>query len=114
MIPILSEGARFIPIGSPGSCGHQGVLGIASEKCQEDRIYLFCLATEIQATRLLRAWSRRNLIEQVFRILKHLLATDACQVQRRRLLRALGPSPDGELYPLLYEPGDLQGAGDDG
>lgn len=46
----------------------------------EDRLYLFCRATPIQATRLLRAWSRRNLIEQVFRILKHLLATEACQV----------------------------------
>jgi len=53
---------------------------IIVDKPREDRIYLFCLATEIQATRLLRAWSRRNLIEQVFRILKHLLATDACQV----------------------------------
>jgi hypothetical protein len=38
------------------------------------------LATEIRATRLLRVWSRRHLIEQVFRTLKSLLATDACQV----------------------------------
>jgi hypothetical protein len=53
---------------------------IIVEKPGEDRIYLFCLATHIQVTRLLRAWSRRNLIEQVFRILKHLLATEACQV----------------------------------
>ncbi len=50
------------------------------DKPKEDRIYLFCRATLIPVTRLLRAWSRRNLIEQVFRILKHLLATDACQV----------------------------------
>ena len=35
---------------------------------------------QIPATRLLRVWSRRHLIEQVFRTLKHLLATDACQV----------------------------------
>lgn len=41
---------------------------------------MFCLASEIPATRLLHVWSRRNLIEQVFRVLKHLLATDACQV----------------------------------
>jgi transposase len=53
---------------------------IILDKPGEDRIYLFCRATPIQATRLLRAWSRRNLIEQVFRILKHLLATEACQV----------------------------------
>jgi hypothetical protein len=54
---------------------------ILVDKAGEDRFYLFCLATEIAATRLRRVWSRRNLIEQVFRTLKHLLATDACQVQ---------------------------------
>ena len=53
---------------------------ILVDKAGEDRFYVFCLASEIPATRLLRVWSRRNLIEQVFRILKHLLATDACQV----------------------------------
>ena len=47
----------------------------------EDRFSLFCLASDIPATRLLRVWSRRHLIAQVFRILKHLLASDACQVQ---------------------------------
>ena len=53
---------------------------IRVDKAGEDRFYLFCLASDIPATRLLRVWSRRNLIEQVFRILKHVLATDACQV----------------------------------
>lgn len=53
---------------------------IVVDKAGEDRFYVFCLASDIPATRLLRVWSRRNLIEQVFRILKHLLATDACQV----------------------------------
>jgi hypothetical protein len=53
---------------------------ILVDKPGEDRFYLFCLATQISATRLLRIWSRRHLIEQVFRTLKHLLATDACQV----------------------------------
>jgi DDE superfamily endonuclease len=50
------------------------------DKFGEDRIYLFCVAPEMRATRLLRVWSRRHLIEQVFRTLKALLATDACQV----------------------------------
>jgi Transposase DDE domain len=54
---------------------------ILVDKAGEDRFYLFCLASDIPATRLLRVWSRRHLIEQVFRILKHLLATDACQVR---------------------------------
>jgi len=39
------------------------------------------LERQIPSTRLLRLWSRRTLIEQVFRTLKSLLATDACQVR---------------------------------
>ena len=54
---------------------------ILVDKPGDDRIYVCCRATPVQVTRLLRAWSRRNLIEQVFRILKHLLATEACQVR---------------------------------
>jgi hypothetical protein len=54
---------------------------IAVDKAGEDRFYLMALATPIPATRLLRLWSRRTLIEQVFRTLKSLLATDACQVR---------------------------------
>jgi hypothetical protein len=53
---------------------------ILVDKPSEDRFYVFCLASDIPATRLLRVWSRRHLIEQVFRTLKSLLATDACQV----------------------------------
>jgi len=53
---------------------------ILVDKPREDRSYLFCLASDVPATRLLRVWSRRHLIEQVFRTLKSLLATDACQV----------------------------------
>jgi hypothetical protein len=53
---------------------------ILVDKPREDRFYLFCLASDVPATRLLRVWSRRHLIEQVFRTLKSLLATDACQV----------------------------------
>lgn len=53
---------------------------ILVDKPREDRFYVFCLASNIPATRLLRVWSRRHLIEQVFRTLKSLLATDACQV----------------------------------
>jgi hypothetical protein len=47
----------------------------------DDRFYRLCLGTQVQVTRLLRAWARRHLIEQVCRILKHLLATEACPVQ---------------------------------
>jgi hypothetical protein len=50
------------------------------DKPAEKRFYLLCFATPLQATRLLRLWARRHWIEQVFRTLKHLLATEACQV----------------------------------
>jgi len=50
------------------------------DKPSADRFSLFCFATPLQATRLLRLWTRRHWIAQVFRTLQHLLATDACQV----------------------------------
>lgn len=53
---------------------------ILVDKPGEDRLYLMCFASPTPATRLLRFWSRRHWIEQVFRTLKHLLATEACQV----------------------------------
>lgn len=42
---------------------------------------MLCRETTIAAPRLIRAWSRRSWIEHAFRTLKHLLATEACQVQ---------------------------------
>jgi hypothetical protein len=47
----------------------------------QGRYYLRCRATTISAPRLIRAWGRRSWIEHHFRTLKHLLATEACQVQ---------------------------------
>ena len=54
---------------------------IAVDKAGEDRFYLMSLDTAIPATRLLKLWSRRTWIEQVFRTLKSLLATDACKIR---------------------------------
>ena len=45
-----------------------------------DCFSLLCLATERSAPQLIRRWRRRNGIECVFRTLKHLLATESCQV----------------------------------
>jgi hypothetical protein len=53
---------------------------IVVEKPGEEQYYLMCLATDISAPRLIRAWKRRHWIEHCFRTLKHLLATGACQV----------------------------------
>jgi hypothetical protein len=42
---------------------------------------LLCHATTLTALRLIQAWKRRSWIAHHFRTLKHLLATEACQVQ---------------------------------
>jgi len=47
----------------------------------QDRFYLLCRETERSAPQLIRRWRRRTWIEFVLRTLKHLLATEACQVQ---------------------------------
>lgn len=63
------------------SAAYGDVILIAVDKAGEDRFYLMTLEQQMSSRRLLRLWSRRTLIEQVFRILKSLLATDACQVR---------------------------------
>ena len=63
------------------SATYGDVTRIAVDKVGEDRFYLMTLERQIPSTRLLRLGSRRTLIEQVFRTLKSLLATDACQVR---------------------------------
>ena len=45
-----------------------------------DRYYLLCLETTLSGPVLIGRWRRRHWIEFVFRVLKHLLATEACQV----------------------------------
>jgi hypothetical protein len=45
-----------------------------------DRYYLLGRETTMAAPRLIRAWQRRSWIEHDFRTLKHLLATETCQV----------------------------------
>jgi hypothetical protein len=74
-----APGCRYARLRAYSATYGEGTLSLV-DKVGEDRFYLFCLASEIPATRLLRVWSRRNLIEQVCRILKHLLAPDACPV----------------------------------
>lgn len=61
------------------SATYGAVTLIAVDKPGAARVYVMALATPIPATRLLRRWSRRTLIAQVFRPLTSLLATDAGQ-----------------------------------
>jgi hypothetical protein len=53
---------------------------IIGDEPGQDRFSLRCLATERSAPQLIRRWRRRRWIALVFRTLKHLLATEACQV----------------------------------
>ena len=48
---------------------------------RQDRFSLLCLETPLSAPQLIRRWRRRSWIEFVFRTLKQLLATEACQVR---------------------------------
>src|SRR5688500_19877135 len=46
----------------------------------QDRFYLLCLETTLSGPQLIGRWRRRHWIEFVFRVLKHLLATESGQV----------------------------------
>jgi hypothetical protein len=58
----------------------------------EEHDSLLCQATALTAPRLIRAWKRRSGIAHTFRTLKHLLATETCQV----------PGEDADYGPLVW------------
>jgi hypothetical protein len=57
------------------------VLLVVVDKPGEKPFYLISMSRTIQVTRLIQAWNQRHWIEQMFRLLKHLLATEACQAR---------------------------------
>ena len=57
------------------------VLLVVVDKPGEKPFYLISMSLTIPVTRLIRAWNQRPWIEQMFRLLKHLLATEACQAR---------------------------------
>src|SRR2546422_11618511 len=54
---------------------------VVVDKPREKPLYLISMSLTIQVTRLMQAWNQRHWIEQMFRILKHLLAAEACQAR---------------------------------
>ena len=72
-------GMRYVRLTATSPTYGPVTLVIVDEPGQE-RSYLLCQATPLTAPRLIRAWKRRSWIEHYFRTLKHLLATEACQV----------------------------------
>jgi hypothetical protein len=73
-------GVRYVRLTATSPTYGRVTLVIVDKPSQE-RFYLLCREASISAPRLIRAWGRRSWIEQHFRTLKHLLATEACQVQ---------------------------------
>ena len=73
-------GVRYVRLMATSATYGRVTLVIVDKPGQE-RFYLLCRETSISAPRLIRAWGRRSWIEHHFRTLKHLLATEACQVQ---------------------------------
>jgi hypothetical protein len=57
------------------------VLLIVVDKPGEKPFYLISMSLTIPVTRLIRTWNQRHWIEQMLRLLKHLLATEACQAR---------------------------------
>jgi hypothetical protein len=57
------------------------VLLIVVDKPGENPLYLISMSLTIQVTRLMQAWNQRHWIAQMFRLLKHLLAAEACQAR---------------------------------
>ena len=72
-------GVRYVRLRATSPTYGQVTVIIVDEPGQ-DRFSLWCLETKRSAPQLIRRWRRRSWIEFVFRTLKHLLATEACQV----------------------------------
>lgn len=75
-----APGCRYVRLRAHSrTYGH--VLLIVVDKPGEKPFYLISMSLTIPVTRLIRAWTQRHWIEQMFRLLKHLLATEACQAR---------------------------------
>jgi hypothetical protein len=75
-----APGCRYVRLRARSRTYGQ-VLLIVVDKPGEKPFYLISMSLTIQVTRLLQAWNQRHWIEQMFRILKHLLAAEACQAR---------------------------------
>jgi DDE superfamily endonuclease len=75
-----APGCRYVRLRARSRTYGQ-VLLIGVDKPGEKPFYLISMSLTIPVTRLIRAWNQRHWIEQMFRLLKHLLATEACQAR---------------------------------
>ena len=75
-----APGCRYVRLRARSRTYGQ-VLLVVVDKPGEKPFYLISMSLTMQVTRLIQAWNQRHWIEQMFRILKHLLATEACQAR---------------------------------
>ncbi len=75
-----APGCRYVRLRARSRTYGQ-VLLIVVDKPGEKPFYLISMSLTVPVTRLIRAWNQRHWIEQMSRLLKHLLATDACQAR---------------------------------
>src|SRR2546428_3729038 len=75
-----APGCRYVRLRARSRTYGQ-VLLVVVDKPGEKPFYLISMSLTIQVTRLMQAWNQRHWIEQMFRILKHLLAAEAWQAR---------------------------------
>ena len=75
-----APGCRYVRLRAR-SRTYGDVILVVVDKPGEKPFYLISMSLTIQVTRLIQAWNQRHWIEQMFRLLKHLLAAEACQAR---------------------------------
>jgi hypothetical protein len=73
-----APGCRYVRLRARSRTYGQ-VLLVIVDKPGEKPFYLISMSLDIALTRLIQAWNQRHWIEQMFRLMKHLLAAEACQ-----------------------------------
>lgn len=75
-----APGCRYVRLRARSQTYGEVVL-VVVDKPDDKPFYLISMSLSIQVTRLIQAWKQRHWIEQLFRVLKHLLAAEACQAR---------------------------------
>jgi len=75
-----APGCRYVRLRARSRTYGEVVL-VVVDKPGEKPFYLISMSLTIPVTRLIQAWNQRHWIEQMFRIMKHLVAAEACQAR---------------------------------
>jgi len=73
-----APGCRYVRLRARSRTYGQ-ILLVVVDKPGDKPFYLISMSLDIAVTRLIQAWNQRHWIEQMFRLMKHLLAAEACQ-----------------------------------